>query len=217
MSRPAARGGPSRDVVSSSAHGEIRMEQNVGLFLASAGQVVVATVCLAAGLAKVRAVDGLRDTIERLGASPPLARASAPAVVGVELLTAIALVTMPAAMWPRLSVAVLGIGFAVAGLVAVRTRVRVACACFGNAGRRMLGWRQVRLLPAWLGLAALAQSQPPGWSWRDGLAVLAFILLALIGWHQPAELRLVRELLGDRLAIAPIYRRSAPNEEEVPE
>jgi hypothetical protein len=97
----------------------------------------------------------------------------------------------------------------------VLTGRRIACACFGHVDPGVLGWRQVRLLPVWLGLLALAQWQPPDWTTDVGSAVLAFVIFGLLACRLPGGLRLVRGLHGDRIAIAPGYLAGRPGNEEV--
>jgi uncharacterized membrane protein YphA (DoxX/SURF4 family) len=171
-------------------------------WLPSAGaHIALAAVFLLAGLSKVLNLGALGQTLGQLGVRRSLARPLAVAIVVAELGAALGLLLLPAAPWPRALVAALTLGFAAAGIAAVASRRSVACTCFGNARSGRLGWRQVWLLPLWLGLAALAQWRPPTWGWRHGLLGLAAVLLGLHAWRLPRELRLWRELRADRLAI----------------
>jgi hypothetical protein len=71
---------------------------------------------------------------------------------------------------------------------------------------RTLGWRQVALLPVWLGLAAMAQWQPPQWGVTGGLiAVLAILLGYVVVLRLRPFLKLVGVLRGNRIAIASVY------------
>jgi hypothetical protein len=171
-------------------------------WLPSAGaQVALAAVFLLAALSKVLDVGALGGTLAQLGVRRSLARPLAASVVMAELVAGLGMLLVPAAPWPRALVAALAIGFAAVGITAVASRRSVACTCFGNARSGRLGWRQVWLLPLWLGLAALAQWHPPAWGWRQGLLGLAAILLGFHAWRLPREVRLWRELRADRLAI----------------
>jgi len=164
-------------------------------------QIAPAIVLLSAALAKVLDLKGFRRTLARLGV-PELA---APVVVGVEFLTAVALLVAPAAWWPRALVVLLGTGFAAAGLVVVLAGKRVDCRCFGSAGRGVLGWRQVAWLPVWLVAAGVAQWWTPDWGVDTGFALLAFAVLGLLAMRVPDGLRTVRTMHEDRIAVAPVY------------
>jgi hypothetical protein len=184
-------------------------------WIGTAAQVTVAVVFLYAALAKAADPSSFRNTVEGLGIRHPLSGPVAGAVVVVESLTAATLLTVPASWWPRVLAGVAAIGFAGVGVWAVATKRRVACRCFGNANAAVLGWRQVRLLPVWLGLVALAQWRPPDWTGHEGGVVLAFVIFGLLAWRMAGSLRLVRELRGDRIAISSLYTVSRPENLEV--
>lgn len=186
-----------------------------GTAVAVAAQLAVAVVFLHAALSKAAGLSIMQDTIEQLGVRGPLSRPAAVAVVAAELLAAVTLLTVPASWWPRVLAGSLAIGFAGAGVWAVATKRRVACRCFGNANTGLLGWRQVQLLPVWLGLLALAQWRSPDWTAHEGGAVLAVAIFGLMAWRMPGSLRLVRALRADRIAIAPGYVARRPDNEEV--
>jgi hypothetical protein len=194
--------------------GVVLGQENVMDAASAISQVALATVFVWAGLSKSLAVGGLADSIERLGFGAALAKPVAVTVIGAELTAAIGLFVFPSSIWPRALVGLLAAGFAIAGLMAVGSKRRIACACFGNLGRGLLGWRQVLLLPLWLGLAGLAQWQPPGWTMQEGLVIFAFALLALVVPRLPRHLRMVRRLREDRVALAPSYVRYHPENEE---
>jgi hypothetical protein len=175
--------------------------------VATAAQLVLITIFLWAALSKARAPEGSRATMLQLGLTPALTRLAAPTLVATEFICALGLALAPATWWPRALVAALAISFSAAGLVAVATRRRISCNCFGSVGSTRLGWRQVFLMPVWLGLAAIAQWQHPIWSLQQALLILASLLLALVAIHLPRELRILRTLQGDRLAILSTYRK----------
>jgi len=192
------------------------MEVGLIAVMAAAAQVAIAVVFLYAALSKVAGPASIQDTIERLGVSRSLSRPAGIAVIAAEGLTAVTLLTAPASWWPRALAGLLALAFAGAGAWAVATRRRVACRCFGNANTGTLGWQQVRALPMWLALVALAQWQPPSWSGEAGGVVLAFVIFGLMAWRGLAARGLVRFLRADRLAIAPGYTYYHPDNEEVP-
>lgn len=182
------------------------MGQDFGDVLAVAARLALAAAFLFSALSKVLTVAALRDTLDRLGLPSSLARFTAPAVVAVEAVAAVGLVVAPRSPWPPVLVMALAAGFAAAGATTLVTRRRVACRCFGNVGRGLLGWRQLALLPLWLALAALALWRPPGWSGQQGVAVLGTVLIGLVAVQVPAVLRPLRRLQADRLAVASVYQ-----------
>lgn len=182
----------------------------------AAAQLALGAVFLWAAASKVLAVNQLRDTLEQLGVDTALARAGAPLVVAAEFAAGAGLIVVPGSWTPRGLVVVLASAFALAGLFAVRTGRRVNCHCFGGTANRLLGWRQVWQWPLWVGLAAIAHWRPADWAWRDGVAILAFVLVALTLMRLPGQLRLMRRLQGDRIALTPTYR-GQPDEGEVTE
>lgn len=185
--------------------------QAVGL----AAQLTLAAVFLWASLAKLSATGRLSDTIGRLGVPAGLATAAAPSLVALEVAAAVGLIIGPAWWWPRVLAVLLATSFAVAGTVAVATRRTIACHCFGSVGDGVLGWRQVGLLPLWLGLAALAQRWHVAWGVDDGLGVLVVVLLALTAVRLPGHVRTVRTLRADRVAMVPTYRGFSTESEEI--
>jgi hypothetical protein len=181
----------------------------IGIVVGAVAQVGPAVVLLSAALTKALDLKGFRQTLTKLGIRHG---AMAVAVVGAELITAGALFVAPAAWWPRALVGVLAIGFAAAGLMAVLTKRRVACRCFGSAGRGMLGWRQVAWVPVWLGAAGIAHWRAPGWTADVGLLLVACTVLGLLAVRVPAGVRLVRTLHDDRMALLPIYAGVRPGD-----
>lgn len=169
--------------------------------LGGAAQLVLATVFVHAATAKLRSPADLRRTLERLGVWPALAGGLAASVIAAELAAGLGLLAVPSSPWPRVLVVLLGFGFAAAGLAALASRQQIACACFGGSRPGRLGWRQVAWLPVWLALAAMAQWRPPGWSLEQGLLGVSLLALGLLAWQLPAELRIWRQLRGDRLAV----------------
>lgn len=174
----------------------------LGALAGGAAQVGLAAVFVAAAPPKVLATAELTYTLERLGVHPAIARAASPVVVAAEFLTVLGLLVSPRAALPRGLALVLAAGFTAAGMKALADRERVACACFGAFGRSArLGWRQVRLFPAWLLLVVVAQSHPPEWEATFGLQVLATLALALTVALLATGVPLWSRMRGDRIAI----------------
>jgi hypothetical protein len=173
--------------------------------VSTAAQLALAGVFLWSSLSKLVPGAALTGTIRRLGAGPRLAAVIGWAVAGAELAVGVALAVCPRWAWPRAGVVVLAVAFAAAGASAAVRGLRIACRCFGDVGSRRLGWRQVWLLPVWLGLGALAQWRPAGWSVPSGLTVLAALLFGLIALRLPAVFGPMRKLREDRIAMAPTY------------
>lgn len=182
------------------------MIDTVATALAVGAQVVLLSTFLWAALAKARDMRGFRDTLHQLGLPDGLVSLAAPALVAAEFAIAFGLAAAPAAAWPRVLVVLLAVMFGAAGQLAVSTNRQVTCHCFGSASSALLGRRQVWLVPVWTALAAVAHLNHPTWSLDQGLAVLALVLLVLISIQLPRELRLLRILQGDRIAVAPSYR-----------
>ena len=121
--------------------------------LAAAARVAITATFLSAVIGKLRAPSSLPATLRALGVPGPAVAASV--VVGGEMLV-VALLVFPAAATGALILAAgLAVAFAGSGIVAVRRRLHIACACFGS-GAHNLGWRQVMILPVLLGMSAIA-------------------------------------------------------------
>jgi hypothetical protein len=177
------------------------MSQRVIGLLSPASQALLAGVLTFAALAKTLALREVVGTLESLGARRVSALPAAAGVAAAELAAGVSLLVAPAQPWPRVLVVALAVAFAAAGLRAVLTQQHIACNCFGNLRREILGWRQVALLPCWLALTATAQAHPPAWGPRQGLLGLAVLLAGLACARLPRELRLWHRLRGNRLAI----------------
>jgi hypothetical protein len=168
----------------------------------AAAQLLLAGTFLFASLSKVLRVGPLRETVERLGVRSSLAAPVAVGVLAAELLAGVGLLLRPGDPGPRMLAAALVAAFAGAGIKALAQGQRIPCACFGGDRGEALGWTQVRRLGLWLPLLALAQWRPPPWTAREGLLLLAVVLLGLAWMRLPALVRRWRRLRGDRLAVA---------------
>ncbi|MFC6555185.1 MauE/DoxX family redox-associated membrane protein [Nonomuraea cavernae] len=125
-------------------------------------------ILLWAGLEKLRERGQFMGTLAQLGFAGRAGSLLAVAVPVAEIVTGAGLVLVPSATWPVASVAGLGVLFAVAGLLALRTGRNITCSCLG-AGGSMLGRRQIGLLPAWLGVAAALYLLAPDWPAAQGI------------------------------------------------
>lgn len=171
--------------------------------LGSASQILLAGAFMLGSLSKVLAVRNFQTTLISLGLGETLAKPAAAGVIVLEFIIGLSLVLVPSRPWPRIVVAVLAIGFAVAGVAALRTKRRISCNCFGSVWRGVLGWRQLALLPVWLILVVLAQLRPPTWRSDHVFLGLAVLLSALVWWQLVRELKLWHEMRQERLALEP--------------
>ncbi len=121
-------------------------------------QLVASAVLLVAGAQKLAGPRRFAGTLRALGLPgvPVLARA----VPLLEVTAAVLLLTRVAPIVAAALTAALGLGFGAAGLMAMRSRSRIACACFGPLDGGALGVRQVALVPAWWLVAAGALYLP---------------------------------------------------------
>lgn len=171
--------------------------QAIGL----ASQFVLASVFIAAGLAKAASFSRFQSTLQGLGLGDWLSRALGSLLIIVEISIAIALVVAPNQVVPRIFVVGLVITFAVAGMFALTTHRNVPCNCIGKLGTGLLGWRQIILFPLWILLATVAQMANLNWPPEEGLSGLALILVSLVGPQAVGTYRLSAALRVDRLAI----------------
>jgi len=117
--------------------------------------VTVGALLVYTGSGKVASPRRLTETLEGLRlsalATPAFVRGLGLAEIGLGWFLA-------AADWWLVSVlvVVLGTGFAVVGIYAVRKGLHVACNCIGNSDKP-LGYRQVALLLVWLLVGWIAQ------------------------------------------------------------
>jgi hypothetical protein len=119
------------------------------------------------------------------------------AVPLLELAAAALLLTGVARPLAAAVTAALGLGFGAAGLMAMRSRTRIACACFGPLDSGMLGVRQVALVPVWLVVAAGALYLPA----ISGMAgVVAIIAIAQAAGLVAAGYLMAPQVRGWRLS-----------------
>lgn len=124
--------------------------------------LAVATLLLFSSLPKIADPGPIAATIESLylqvaggwrrgGGSPPdLSRLGR--LLGLVEAGVAAWVVLAPSWAAAVALALLGAGFAAAGLIGALTSLEVACACFGKRGRP-LGYRHAVLLPVWVGVA----------------------------------------------------------------
>lgn len=158
-------------------------------------------VLLWAALEKLRAQPELRETLAALGSGGWPKRLLAPVVPAAEIVTAVGLLLVPAAQWPRLGVACLGVTFAVAGVLGLRAGQRVTCSCLGTTSGGLLGWTQIILLPGWLAAGYALAWLDPGWSAGEGVQYLAGLMVFLGALRAVSVVRELRAAGGNRRAI----------------
>jgi hypothetical protein len=163
--------------------------------------VVVACAVLAwAGLEKIRNPASLTATVRALGAPARLAVTAAVVIPAAELVAVVSITAGVPSEIPAALVAALGTAFAVAGVLALRTRTAISCACFG-ASERSLGWAQVAALPLWLG-AAWSVTQMPAYSPRARLESCLVTIASLAAIRAWTAIRLGAAARSDRRAMA---------------
>ncbi|MEV0590607.1 MauE/DoxX family redox-associated membrane protein [Nonomuraea cavernae] len=157
-------------------------------------------ILLWAGLEKLRERGQFMGTLAQLGFAGRAGSLLAVVVPVAEIVTGAGLVLVPSATWPVASVAGLGVLFAAAGLLALRTGRNITCSCLG-AGGSMLGRRQIGLLPAWLGVAAALYLLAPAWPASQGIQYLAAVTVGIVAVRAHALVRLASRSAGYRKAI----------------
>jgi hypothetical protein len=164
-------------------------------------QPVLIGVFTVSALAKLQAFGLFRSTANQLGVPDRLSVPAAAGVVLAEFAAAVGVAVAPGTRWPYLLVVLLAVLFALAGVRALATRRAIACQCFGVSGQ-FLGWRQVALLPVWIGASWIVAHRPLPWPASVGLAVLA-ASVGVVGAHRAWRLRNLRAVLrADRVATA---------------
>jgi hypothetical protein len=159
-------------------------------FLDTALRFSAAVFLTYTGAAKLGSPMPFRQTLAalRLPAIPILA-------VGVPVLefaAAAGLVVAPRSVATAVLVAGLGLAFAGAALLALSRGDEVKCACYGKASEKLLGVRQLVMLPGWLLLAVVSLIGPTdalsGVKYLSALncALAAVIAIALV---RPASVR----------------------------
>jgi hypothetical protein len=148
-------------------------------------------------MAKVARPEGFVASVRGLGARSHAAIIAA-TVVALELavpLSAVVGFNKGGAML----VVVLGTSFAAVGASAAVRRLEVPCHCFGSRSTRLLGWRQVALLPIWV-LGAYSLAEMPTSSGARRLDVAVIVGFALIVPQSIACARHFRRARADRHA-----------------
>ncbi|MGQ0774333.1 MAG: MauE/DoxX family redox-associated membrane protein [Pseudonocardiales bacterium] len=158
-------------------------------------------VLLWAALEKLRAQRELRALLAALGFGGWPKRFLALAVPAAEIVTAVGLLLIPAALWPRFGVVCLGVTFAVAGVLGLRAEQRISCSCLGTTSGGLLGWTQLILLPGWLAAGYALAWLDPGWSAGEGLQYLAGLMVLLGALRAVSVVREWHTAVGNRRAI----------------
>jgi hypothetical protein len=138
-------------------------------------QLAAAAVLLVAGAQKLASPRRFAETLQalRLPGVAGLARA----IPLLELVTAVLLLTGVSRVAAAALTSALGLGFGAAGLMAMRSRARIACACFGPLDSGTLGLRHVAVVPVWL-LVAVGMLYLPTISGMTGVVALVAIAQA---------------------------------------
>ena len=172
-------------------------------FAAVVVQLAVVSTLALAGLHKIPGRRRFAATLTGLGVPRRRAGAVTAVVVGAEVASAAALPFLPDALQAAAALAA-GVVFAGAGLVALRRRLHLPCACFGSLSgpSSELGRRQVALLPLWLaGALILAAGPGRAGSPEAGLERVALgLLAAAVASLVPVAIE-GRRARADRLAL----------------
>jgi Methylamine utilisation protein MauE len=161
----------------------------------------VAGILIIAGVEKLRARAIFDETLSRLGLTGRFRDVSRFGVPIMELAVSAGLLLAPASVWPVLGAGALSVIFAVAGMLALRTRQPVPCTCLGVAGNGTLGWRQILFLPLWVcGLVTLWRLEPH-WSFDEGMQYLAGLIVLLCMTRAVPVVRAWRSASGTRNAM----------------
>ena len=175
------------------------MGSEVAAWVLTCGLTVV---LLWAGLEKLRSFTAFEQTLTALGIRTGLRKIMLVVVPLGELTAAVGMVMLPGQHWPRLLIVLLAMGFALAGVLGMRTGQRIECSCFGTAGNAVLGMRQLYALPFWLAAVGALEFLTPAWSRGEGLLTLAVITLGLAALRAPGLVGARRAAAADRYAVA---------------
>lgn len=137
----------------------------------------VVVVLLLAFSAKVVQPDALPGTLQDLAFSTHGSYMLAGLVISAELGLAATLSTV-AGIVPSAISLLLGSMFLMAGVLAIRSKTEIKCACFGNRsplGSATLGFKQIAMFPFWLVLAWVLML-PRIQTWSYELRLLPIIL-----------------------------------------
>lgn len=170
-----------------------------------AGNAVLAGLLLCAGTAKfavpAHLARAINDLVPSAGTRAVLL---ARLVAALEIGTALALSVPEMRIAGAAAAAVLGATFAAAGAVAAVRGVRAPCGCFGRAGDRPLGVRNVVFGLVLVALSALLlRDRSGGWAAYQGLPMTgtAAVAVVLAGW-------LYRDMIRD--LCRPLGLRARP-------
>jgi hypothetical protein len=173
--------------------------------LSSAVAFALATALSWAALEKARHLSSITETVHLLGCPAWLARPAAVSLIIVEIAVALGLAYDWSSPWTRAGVAALGILFAAAGALALRSGKQIRCNCFGGESRRALGLTQIATLPLWLFGAALLGLAPHSPSPGHATMQLAAVGVCLAAIRVPAVLRARRDAYADRRSAQETY------------
>jgi len=123
--------------------------------LALVVSLAMAGVLLWAGLEKARNVGPSVSTLMSLGVPRRQARLATHLLSLIEIGAGFGLVFQPHLVWTQLGIVILGLLFALAGIIALQRDHPIRCNCFGVGVNGQLGRTQVLTLWAWLSGAAV--------------------------------------------------------------
>ena len=115
--------------------------------LAGACAIMSVVVLLRSAALKAVGLSRVRATLSGLGVPSTLVGALSLGLPALEL--TVALLVVVTSSIGATAVLFLGLLFAATGSIALLTRRRVHCACFGTVNSHPLGWRQLLALPIW--------------------------------------------------------------------
>ncbi len=169
--------------------------------------VIMAAVLLWAGLAKLTNQGGITSTVQALGVPAKWSMPASNLVSLWEIVTAFGVLFAPSSPWTLVGVATLGVGFALAGLVAVLRNDRIRCNCFGSGMTGgHLGRAQVIALPAWVGGVLLLYNGHPNVApFATGASLFAATGLTIATLKTVALWQEARAARGDRLSAQEMY------------
>lgn len=136
-------------------------------------QIAAAISLLVAGMWKLAEPSAIREVISTLRIPRPAIAATL--LSTTEIAVGLGLLLFPGSIAVALGLLSLAVAFAAAATLSLMRKLHLDCACFGSAIQAPLGWRQLALVPVWIGLSASVVLSPIGLSAQR--LVIAFAVL----------------------------------------
>lgn len=121
-------------------------------------QIAAAIGLLVAGMSKLAEPSDIRYVVSSLGISRPAIAATLLSIS--EIAVGLGLLLFPGSIAVALGLVSLALAFAAAATLSLIRKLRLDCACFGSAVHAPLGWRQLALVPVWIGVSASVGLSP---------------------------------------------------------